>query len=65
MFVFLPLTSQHDVIVWFKLYVNLGFCKVGTENLMLNIRVLLTGTRSIFNFVVCTLEPPGSWYRQY
>ena len=62
MFLFLPLTSQDDVIVWFKHYVNLGFCKAGTENLMLNLRVLVTGTGA--NFVVCTLEPPGSWYSQ-
>ena len=59
----LPLTRQLDEFVWLKLNVKLGFCKAGTENLMLNLRVLVAGTGT--NLVVCTLKPPGSWYCQY
>ena len=56
------MTRQHNVVLWFKHDVNLGLYEAGTENLIVNLRVLVTGTGA--NFVVCTLEPPGSWYSQ-
>ena len=58
----LPLARQLDGFLWFILDMNLGLCKAGTENLVSNLRVL--GTVTGTNLVVCTLEPPGSWYSQ-
>ena len=62
MYLFLPLACELDPLGWFKLDMNLGFYQAGTENLILNLRTWLTGAGT--NLVVCTLEPPGSWYSQ-